>query len=112
MRVPSRATGITAAKSQGGAAEDEFLAVDLDLRARPLAEQDAVARLHVQGGQAAALVARARAHGQDLAFHRLFLGGVGNDDACRRALLFLDAPEQNAVMQGPESHLGLLSKGS
>ena len=36
---------------------NELLAVDLDLGARPLAEQDPVARLHVDGDQLARLIA-------------------------------------------------------
>jgi hypothetical protein len=60
--------------------DQEILAVDLDLGARPLAEQDAVAGLDVERDQLALLVAAAGADGDDLAFLRLFLGGVGNDD--------------------------------
>jgi hypothetical protein len=61
--------------------DQEVLAVDLDLGAGPLAEQDAVAGLDVERDELAALVAGAGADGDDLAFLRLLLGGVGNDDA-------------------------------
>src|SRR6202044_809543 len=44
-----------------------FDAVDLDLGARPLAEQDPIAGLHIQRDQLAGLVAAARADGDDLA---------------------------------------------
>src|ERR1700761_556135 len=56
-------------------------AVELDLGARPLAEQDAVAGLDVERHERTLLVAGARPNGHNFAFHRLFLGGVGNDDA-------------------------------
>ena len=61
--------------------DQEFLAVDLDLGARPFAEQHAVADLDVDRDELAALVAAARADGDDFALRGLFLGGVGNDDA-------------------------------
>ena len=67
--------------------DQEILAVDLDLGARPLAEQDAVAGLDVERDELAALVAGAGADGDDLALLRLLLGGVGNDDAALRLLL-------------------------
>ena len=67
--------------------DQELLAVDLDLGAGPLAEQDAVAGLDVERDELAGLVAGARADGDDLAFLRLLLGGVGNDDAARRSSL-------------------------
>ena len=71
--------------------DQEILAVELDLGAGPLAEQDAVALLDVERHQRAPLVAGARADGDDLAFHRLFLGGVGNDDAALGLAFFFDA---------------------
>ena len=61
--------------------DQELLAVDLDLGARPLAEQHAVADLNVDGDELARLVAAAGADGDNLALRGLFLGGVGNDDA-------------------------------
>src|SRR5438045_900094 len=60
--------------------DDELLTIDLDLAARPLAEQDPVASLDVEGMQLAVLPARARAHRDHLALHGLFLGRVGNND--------------------------------
>src|SRR6266481_2592306 len=61
--------------------DDELLAVQLDFRARPFAEQDAIALLDVERMQRAVLAAGAGTDGDDLAFHRLFLRGVGDDDA-------------------------------
>ena len=86
--------------------DQELLAVDLDLGARPLAEQDAVAGLDVERDQLAGLVAGARADGDDLALLRLFLGGVGDDDAALGLLLGLDALDDHAVVQGTEFGLG------
>src|SRR3546814_15745898 len=51
--------------------DEQVLAIDLHFGARPLAEQNAVARLHVQRGHLAIFAARARAYGDDLAFLRL-----------------------------------------
>src|SRR5438876_11723810 len=61
--------------------DQEFLAVELDLGARPFAEQHAVADLDVDRDQLAGLVAAARTDGDHLALGGLFLGGVRNDDA-------------------------------
>jgi hypothetical protein len=81
--------------------DQQVLAVDLDLGARPLAEQDAVAGLHVQRLDLAVfVVARAGADGDDFAFLRLFLGGVGDDDPALGLFFFLDALDEDAVSQG------------
>src|SRR6266403_3864978 len=61
--------------------DHEVLAVELHFGARPLAEQHAVAGLDVERVQLAVLVARAGADGDDLAFHRLFLRRVRDEDA-------------------------------
>src|SRR5215210_529451 len=61
--------------------DEELLAIELHLGARPLAEQDAVAGLHVERAQLALVVERAGAGGDDFALLRLLLGGVGDDDA-------------------------------
>src|SRR4029450_10245205 len=60
--------------------DQKILAVELDLAAGPLAEKDAVTGSDFYRHPLARLVAGARADGDDLAFHRLLLGGVGNDD--------------------------------
>src|SRR5918994_887827 len=60
--------------------DQDLLVVDLDLGAGPLAEQHAVADLEAHRDQVALVVAGARADGEDLALHRLLLGGVGDDD--------------------------------
>ena len=97
-RAPARSSGRGIAIDLGDDAHDvallhdqEFLAVDLDLGARPLAEQDAVAGLDVDRDELAGLVAAAGADGDDFALLRLFLGGVGDDDAARGLLFGIDA---------------------
>src|SRR5262245_57591927 len=79
-------------------------AVELDLGARPLAEQDAVAGLDVERHERALLVTGARANGHDFAFHRLFLGGVRNDDAALGLAFFLDSLDHDAVVKRTELH--------
>ena len=55
-------------------------AIELDLLAGVLAEQDGVARLDVERHPLAVLVALAAARREHLALLWLFLGGIGNDD--------------------------------
>src|ERR1700683_2570297 len=84
--------------------DEEFLAIDLHLGARPFAEQHAVADLHIDGNELAGLIAAARADGGDLALRRLFLGGVRDDDATGRFLLGIDALDDNAVVKRTKLH--------
>src|SRR5229473_2260420 len=99
-----RGTTLDHAHDVGFLHDDEVLALELDLGARPLAEQHAVARLDVERVQRAVLAPRARADGDDLAFHRLFLGGVGDDDAARCLRILFDAADQDAVLQWTKFH--------
>src|ERR1044071_8274660 len=55
--------------------DQEVLTVELHFRTRPLAEQHAVAGLHVDRDQLAGFVAAARADGDDLALLRPLLRG-------------------------------------
>src|SRR6266508_833643 len=77
--------------------DEEILTLKLYLAARPFAEQDPVAFLDFERNERALLIAGARADGDDLAFHRLFLGGVRNDDAALGLAFFLDTLDHNAV---------------
>src|ERR1700730_18194582 len=70
--------------------DDELLTIDLDLAARPLAEQDPVAGLPVQGMNLAVLASTPRARRDHLALLRLLLGGIGNDDAAGGFAFLLD----------------------
>src|SRR5215813_10529226 len=78
--------------------DDEVLAVDLDLGARPFSEQHPVADLDVEWVQFAVITARSGSGGNYLALHRLFLGGVGYDDAAFGLLLLLDTTDQHAIL--------------
>src|SRR4051794_1665260 len=71
--------------------DQEVLTVDLDLGARPLAEQHALADLEVDRNQLAGLVAATRADGDDLALRGLLFDGVRNNDAAGALLLGIDA---------------------
>ena len=57
--------------------DQEVLTIDLDLGARPLAEQDAVALLDVEGDELAGIVPRAGADGDDLALRGFSLAVSG-----------------------------------
>src|SRR5438067_8544375 len=60
--------------------DDEFVTIDLDLGAGPFAEQHPVAGLDVERLDLAVLTARPRPDGDDIALHRCFLAGVGDED--------------------------------
>src|SRR5262245_50503432 len=88
-------------------AHDEVLfAVELDLGARVLPEDDGVTDLDVEGGDLAVVVRPALADGDDLALLRLLLGGVGDDDAPLGLLhlLLLEPLDEDAVLEWPDLH--------
>src|SRR6185503_11465651 len=85
--------------------DQELCAIDLDLGARPLAEQDAVAFLEVQRDDLAILAASAGPYGNDLALLRLLGGGIGNDDAPGGLGFAVDAAQGHAIVEGTEFHL-------
>src|SRR6516164_918908 len=64
--------------------DHQFLAVEANLGARPFAEQHAVAGLEVERVHLAVLAPGTRPGRDDIALHRLLLGGVGNEDPARR----------------------------
>src|SRR5207342_1526165 len=80
--------------------DQEFLAVELDLCARPLAEQHAVARFQVDRNELAVLVAAAGADCNDFAFLRLLLGGIRDDDPAFGFLFGGDPAYDDAVVKG------------
>src|SRR5712671_3562720 len=88
--------------------DQQLLAVELDLGARPLAEQHAVADLEVDRDQLAGFVAATRADGGDFALRRLFLGAIRNNDAASGLLFGVDALDHNAVVKRTEFHAILL----
>src|SRR5438552_1106875 len=52
----------------------------------------------------AVIAARAGPGGDHLALHRLFLGGIGNDDAALGLLLFIDSTDQDTILQRSKFH--------
>src|SRR5690348_6105131 len=84
--------------------DHELLAVELDLGPGPLAKEHPIANLDVQRMDPAILGTGARSRGDDLTFHRHFLGRVGDDDAAGGLLLLLDTTDQNTVLQRTEFH--------
>ena len=86
-------------------------AVDLDFIARPLAEQDRLADFDIDRNKLAILVTTARANGNDLALHGLFLSGVWNDDAALGLGVFFHSTHDDAVVQRTKLHsvLSLMS---
>src|SRR5258705_4771387 len=89
--------------------DQELLAVELDLGARPFAEQHAVADLEVDRDQLAGFVTAARTDRRDFALRGLFLGTVRNDDAASGLFFGVDTLDHNAVVKRTEFHAVLLS---
>ena len=85
--------------------DQKVFAIELHLGARPLAEQDAVACLDVERNELAGFVAGAGTDGDDFAFLRLLLGGVGDDDPALGLCLGLDPADDHSVVQRPEIRL-------
>src|ERR1700724_2889021 len=90
--------------------DQEFLAIELDLGARPFAEQHAIADLEVDRDQLAGFVAAARADRRDFALRGVFLGAVGNDDATLGLFFGVDALDHDSVMQWTK--IGFSHRGS
>src|SRR5271157_1323343 len=80
--------------------DQEVFAVDLDFGAGILAEQHAIARLHVEGEGFTLVVGLASAGGDNFAFLRLVLGTVGDDDATPGGFSLFHTTNYNSVMQG------------
>src|SRR5271155_3039264 len=103
--------------SGGGALDDahdvgflhhhQLFTIDFDLGARPFAEQHAIAGFDVERVHFPVFPAGPWPGGDDLAFHRLLLGRVGDDDPARRFFFLVDAPHEHAVVQRPEFHQNL-----
>src|SRR5690348_15376734 len=89
--------------------DQELLAIDLDFRAGPLAEQHPVADLEIDRDQLAGFVAPARANRGDFPLRGLFLGGVRDDDAASGLLFGVDALDYDAVVKRTEFHGILLT---
>jgi hypothetical protein len=77
-----------------------LLAVDLHFGAAVLAEEDAVAGLHVEGADLAVFLDLAVADGDDFTLDRLLLRRVRDDDPALGLLFFLHTLHDHAVLQG------------
>src|ERR1700712_852070 len=88
--------------------DQKFLTIQLHLGAGPLAEQDLVACRDVESHKLTRFVAGAGTYGDDFAFHRLFLGRIGDDDSSGGLFFSGQAPDYNPVVQGAETHFKTL----
>src|SRR3989441_817631 len=84
--------------------DQEFGVVDLDLGARPFAEQHPVTDFEVDRDDPAGFVAPAGTDGDDLALAGLLLGGIRDDDAAGGLVFSLDTLDDNAIVQWTELH--------
>src|SRR3984893_17610792 len=85
--------------------DEEILPVDLDLRARPFAEQNLIAGLDIERCELAAFVAGAGSHRANLAFLGLLLGGIGDDDPALGLFLAFETSDHDAVVQRTKVHV-------
>src|SRR3954471_8877255 len=76
------------------------LTVHLDLSAAVLGDKDLVALLDGELDLLAVIVQLAGAEGDDVAFLRLFLGGIGDDDAALFRFLLFDRLHKHAISEG------------
>src|SRR6188474_2575273 len=84
--------------------DEIILAVELDLLARVLAEEDQVASLDV-GRLARAIISDlAGAGGDDLALLRLFLRAIGDDDPADLLFALVEALDEDAVVERSDIH--------
>src|SRR5579875_1420236 len=86
------------------AQDQDLVGTELDLGPAVLAEDDLVAFFEIDGDVIALVVPCARAHGKDAAALRLLLGGVRQDDAADRRLLFLEDFDDQAVAERLQIH--------
>src|SRR6476659_8359260 len=104
-RIRSRARDLFEHREDVVLAQDQVLgAVDLDLVARVLGEQHLVARLHLQLAQAAVLDDLAVADGDDQCLLGLLLRRVRDEKPAGGLVLFLDALDENAVVERSDLH--------
>src|ERR1700683_5583071 len=82
--------------------DEEVFAIELDLGAGVLAEEDGVAGFYVEREDLAFVVGLALADGDDFALLGLFLGGIGDDDAAADAFALFHATDEDAVVERRE----------
>ena len=79
--------------------DQKVFVVDLDFRAGVLAEEDAIARLHVQGDDLPVFGLLAISDSDDFAFLLFLFGRVGNDDSTLRGFLLFNPFNQDSIVQ-------------
>ncbi len=84
----------------------------LTLGAAPLAEQDPIAGLEIEGNELAAFVPGAGANGDNFALLRLLFGGVRDDDAALRLLFAFDATDERRGHAGGRNFMNVSSSKS
>ena len=78
--------------------DEVFVPIERDLLAGVLAEQNAVAGLHVERDALAIVFGLAMTHRDDFAVLRLFLRAVGDNDPADFLFAFVDALNKDAVV--------------
>src|SRR6266849_5293289 len=86
--------------------DEVLLAIQRDLLARIRAEQDPVARLDIERDPFAVVCHLPVAGGDDRALLRLLFGGVRDDDPADLLFAFVEALNNNAVVERSDSHGG------
>src|SRR5258708_29697219 len=89
--------------------EDDFLTVQLDLRAAVLSVDHAIPDLQLHRDRLS-LFAPARTHGEDLALDRLLLGGVGDVESALHRLRLLERPDSHPIGQREYPQLRLATR--
>src|SRR5688572_16156441 len=84
--------------------DEKFLTVELDLLPGILPEEDAVARLDVERDALPVVLGFAVASRDDLALLRLLLGGIRDDDPADSLFAFVDARDDEAIVQWSDVH--------
>src|SRR3972149_6942416 len=84
--------------------DEELVVTELDVGARVLADEHAVALFHLGGDALAVVVELAGADADDLGLLRLLLGGVRDDDPALDDFLLLEPPEKNPVVEWTYVH--------
>src|SRR3954447_5480234 len=84
--------------------DEQVLAAETDLLPRVLAEQHLVAGLHVERNRLAVFPDAAAACRNDDAALRLLFGAVGDDDAANLLLTFVQAIDDDAVVERSNVH--------
>src|SRR5579871_2775884 len=84
--------------------DQQFLAIDLDLVARPFPEQNELARSHFGSDAPALVVQGAGANCNHFALLGLLLCGIGDDDPAGGFLIFGKTANDHAVAQWAKFH--------